>query len=72
MSASGAKPMVVESSAPAKTLTPSADSNQRHQKRQSRTPIIIIPAAGTSLITMFNVRDILQVSFCIWELDAAV
>lgn len=62
MSASGAKPMVVESSIPAKALTPNADNgNQRHQKRQSRTPIIIIPAAGTSLITMFNVRDILQV-----------
>uniref|UniRef100_A0A8R1Y4A7 Cell division control protein 73 C-terminal domain-containing protein n=1 Tax=Onchocerca volvulus TaxID=6282 RepID=A0A8R1Y4A7_ONCVO len=61
MSASGAKPMVVESSTPAKALTPSTDNgNPRHQKRQSRTPIIIIPAAGTSLITMFNVRDILQ------------
>lgn len=30
------------------------------QKRISRTPIIIIPAAHTSLITMFNARDILQ------------
>lgn len=29
-------------------------------KRQSRTPIIIIPAATTSLITMYNVKDILQ------------
>jgi len=26
----------------------------------SRTPIIIIPAATTSLITMFNAKDILQ------------
>lgn len=29
-------------------------------KRPSRTPIIIIPAATTSLITMYNVKDILQ------------
>ncbi|XP_074654028.1 parafibromin-like isoform X2 [Tubulanus polymorphus] len=31
-----------------------------NQKRGSRTPIIIIPAATTSLITMFNAKDILQ------------
>ncbi|XP_075226203.1 cell division cycle 73 hyrax [Lycorma delicatula] len=29
-------------------------------KRTSRTPIIIIPAANTSLITMYNAKDILQ------------
>ena len=29
-------------------------------KRISRTPIIIIPAANTSLITMFNAKEILQ------------
>ncbi|KAF4524055.1 hypothetical protein B566_EDAN013209 [Ephemera danica] len=29
-------------------------------KRVSRTPIIIIPAANTSLITMYNAKDILQ------------
>ncbi|CAK1548300.1 unnamed protein product [Leptosia nina] len=29
-------------------------------KRPSRTPIIIIPAATTSLISMFNVKDMLQ------------
>ncbi|KAL5289688.1 CDC73 family protein [Megaselia abdita] len=33
---------------------------QNSQKRTSRTPIIIIPAATTSLITMINVKDILQ------------
>ncbi|VDM96555.1 unnamed protein product [Thelazia callipaeda] len=61
MSASGAKPMVVESAAPIRSLTPVVESGTpRLQKRQSRTPIIVIPAAGTSLITMFNVRDILQ------------
>ncbi|UYV62848.1 CDC73, partial [Cordylochernes scorpioides] len=32
----------------------------RPQKRVSRTPIIIIPAAMTSLITMYNAQDILQ------------
>ncbi|KAH3795821.1 hypothetical protein DPMN_149382, partial [Dreissena polymorpha] len=30
------------------------------QKKGSRTPIIIIPAATTSLITMFNAKDVLQ------------
>lgn len=34
--------------------------NQQQSKRQSRTPIIIIPATQTSLITMHNARDILQ------------
>jgi hypothetical protein len=29
-------------------------------KRVSRTPIIIIPAATTSLITMYNAKDVLQ------------
>lgn len=29
-------------------------------KRISRTPIIIIPAATTSLMSMYNVKDILQ------------
>lgn len=68
MSASGAKPMVADSTTPAKALTPAVDNaTPRHQKRQPRTPIIIIPAAGTSLITMFNVRDILQVSPSIWR-----
>lgn len=33
---------------------------QQLQKRTSRTPIIIIPAATTSLISMYNVKDILQ------------
>ncbi len=31
-------------------------------KRPSRTPIIIIPAAPKSLVTMYNAKDILQVS----------
>ncbi|VDP94998.1 unnamed protein product [Echinostoma caproni] len=32
----------------------------RNKARASRIPIIIIPAAPTSLITMYNARDILQ------------
>lgn len=35
------------------------------QKRVSRTPIIIIPAATTSLITMFNAKDILEDLKCV-------
>lgn len=33
---------------------------QKPQKRVSRTPIIIIPATNTSLITMYNAKAILQ------------
>ena len=32
-------------------------------KRPSRTPIIIIPAAPKSMITMYNAKDILQVRY---------
>lgn len=35
-------------------------SNMTPSKKVSRTPIIIIPAANTSLITMYNAKDILQ------------
>nr|KAF6378776.1 hypothetical protein mMyoMyo1_009686 [Myotis myotis] len=31
-----------------------------NQKKGSRTPILIIPAAATSLITMLNAKDLLQ------------
>ncbi|ALC47106.1 hyx [Drosophila busckii] len=47
-----------------KELLPTAQARQLPpngpQKRPSRTPIIIIPSANTSLITMLNVKDILQ------------
>lgn len=47
-----------------KDLLPTAQARQLPangpQKRPSRTPIIIIPSANTSLITMLNVKDILQ------------
>lgn len=35
-------------------------SNGKPHKRTSRTPIIVIPAASTSLITMYNAREILH------------
>ncbi|ODN06259.1 Parafibromin [Orchesella cincta] len=40
--------------------TPGKSPISAQNKRVSRTPIIIIPAANTSLITMFNAKDILQ------------
>ncbi|XP_036673173.3 parafibromin [Drosophila suzukii] len=47
-----------------KELLPTAQARQLPangpSKRPSRTPIIIIPSANTSLITMLNVKDILQ------------
>lgn len=46
-----------------KDLIPTAQARllpANANKRQSRTPIIVIPATTTSLITMYNVRDILQ------------
>ncbi|VDQ10519.1 unnamed protein product [Trichobilharzia regenti] len=40
--------------------TADARLSARNKIRSSRIPIIIIPAAPTSLITMYNARDILQ------------
>lgn len=40
-----------------------ANPNGRPPKKVSRTPIIVIPASGTALITMYNAADILQVCF---------
>uniref|UniRef100_A0A914RXU5 Uncharacterized protein n=1 Tax=Parascaris equorum TaxID=6256 RepID=A0A914RXU5_PAREQ len=55
ISSAGAKPMAADSTTPlTKSSVAAADINGRPQKRQSKTPIIIIPAAGTSLITMYN------------------
>ncbi|XP_054158083.1 parafibromin-like [Oppia nitens] len=66
---------VTEGSAQPKTATPDIKPNihqsQHHshsnsssqpklQKRTSRTPIIIIPATTTSLISMYNAKSILQ------------
>lgn len=50
--------------APSRPLQPAsaarAVSGNTPQKKGSRTPIIIIPAATTSIITMYNVKDLLQ------------
>ena len=46
-----------------KELLPTAQArmvSQNASKRTSRTPIIIIPSSTTSLITMFNAKEILQ------------
>jgi parafibromin len=46
-----------------KELVPTAQARllpQNQPKRQSRTPIIIIPSATSSLITMYNAKEILQ------------
>ncbi|XDB58381.1 hypothetical protein AB1E18_011794 [Capra hircus] len=59
----------VEGASARKTQTPAAQPVPRpvsqarpppNQKKGSRTPIIIIPAATTSLITMLNAKDLLQ------------
>ncbi|XP_031574369.1 parafibromin-like [Actinia tenebrosa] len=42
---------------PSKALRP---IQQKPNKRESRTPIIIVPAGTTSLITLYNAKDILQ------------
>lgn len=45
---------------PVQTPSPSLRPSTTPNKKVSRTPIIIIPAASTSLITMYNAKDILQ------------
>uniref|UniRef100_A0A915NKF7 Parafibromin n=1 Tax=Meloidogyne floridensis TaxID=298350 RepID=A0A915NKF7_9BILA len=42
------------------SVAPSISGSRSQPKRVSRTPIIVIPATGTALITMYNARDILQ------------
>ena len=39
---------------------PASNVVQKPQKRVSRTPIIIIPASVTSLVTLYNAKDLLQ------------
>ncbi|XP_046675071.1 parafibromin-like [Homalodisca vitripennis] len=45
---------------PEPILSPGLQLSSQPIKRTSRTPIIIIPGANTSLITMYNAKDILQ------------
>ncbi|XP_058516964.1 parafibromin-like [Ochotona princeps] len=61
--------LLTEGASAHKTQTPAAQPVPRplsqarpptNQKKASQTPIIIIPAATTSLITMLNVEDLLQ------------
>ncbi|XP_046995367.1 parafibromin [Schistocerca americana] len=59
----GTQPKKPVTPAPAVTTPrPTAEARLAVQpnKRVSRTPIIIIPASPTSLITMYNAKDILQ------------
>ncbi|CAI4222700.1 unnamed protein product [Auanema sp. JU1783] len=46
--------------APSSSTRPTSSSPDMPRRRTNRTPIIIIPSAGTSLITMYNAQDILQ------------
>lgn len=55
--------------APIQTPSPSLRPSTTPNKKVSRTPIIIIPAASTSLITMYNAKDILQDLRLILQLD---
>lgn len=58
----GAKPLAAVGSQSNKPAVVQNNADPpKQQKRVSRTPIIVIPAAGTSLITMYNVCDLLQV-----------
>ena len=59
------KPPSNPSTTPSSGLLPTSAAKLTAQqaaqnKRPSRTPIIIIPSANTSLITMYNSKDILQ------------
>lgn len=45
---------------PSKTPRPIPQKPNHPPKRESRTPIIIIPAGTTSLITLYNAQDLLQ------------
>ncbi|KAJ2946481.1 hypothetical protein O0L34_g12530 [Tuta absoluta] len=55
-------PVSMSAPGPMRTLLPVAAARPPPggAKRPSRIPIIIIPAAATSLITMYNVKDMLQ------------
>lgn len=54
------KAAVLPNPQPTPIVQPRAGLPVQPNKRVSRTPIIIIPSANTSLITMYNAKDILQ------------
>ncbi|KAK2186474.1 hypothetical protein NP493_199g06037 [Ridgeia piscesae] len=58
--ASAKKAQVVEQPAPPVARPIAQARPPANQKKGSKTPIIIIPAATTSLITMYNSKEILQ------------
>ncbi|TKR72904.1 hypothetical protein L596_020288 [Steinernema carpocapsae] len=58
--APNAKPIAAPSSSKPAPKVDESPANGKSTKRPSRTPIIIIPASTSSLVTMYNVRDILQ------------
>ena len=61
MDAGGAKARAAPAMPPPTVPRPLGQpQQQKGGKRESRTPIIIIPAAPKSLITMFNAKEILQ------------
>ena len=51
---------VVPTATPAVPIAQPRPSPGQPHKKTSRTPIIIIPAANSSLINMFNCKDVLQ------------
>ena len=51
---------VVPTALPVAPITQPRPSPGQPHKKVSRTPIIIIPAANSSLINMFNCKDVLQ------------
>ena len=65
LSAAGQKPKMAPGSNPNSpgvgAQSPAGGGGGSSGKRPSRTPIIIIPAAPKSMITMYNAKDILQV-----------
>ncbi|VDL87158.1 unnamed protein product [Nippostrongylus brasiliensis] len=58
---------VMRRTALATTIPQTVSTPDEPKKRVSRTPIIIIPSAMTSLLTIFNATDIIQVSFLFYE-----
>ncbi|KAL1922485.1 uncharacterized protein VTP21DRAFT_10024 [Calcarisporiella thermophila] len=45
---------------PSSRSTPASEDPKSPRRRQQRTPIIIVPAAATSLVTLYNVKELLE------------
>nr|XP_002120818.2 parafibromin isoform X1 [Ciona intestinalis] len=58
--AAARKSHVPPNTKPRSKAPPPMATTQKPPKRVSRTPIILIPASTTSLITLYNAKDILQ------------